>query len=33
MHSLCTFDGLRYGAAFIGFDDFVLVRQAILLTI
>ncbi|KAJ0103507.1 hypothetical protein Patl1_05659 [Pistacia atlantica] len=23
----------RYGAAFIGFDDFVLVRQAILLTI
>ncbi|XP_044462236.1 GPI ethanolamine phosphate transferase 3 isoform X3 [Mangifera indica] len=29
----CTFDGLRYGAAFIGFDDFVLVRQAILLTI
>ncbi|KAJ0034437.1 hypothetical protein Pint_24145 [Pistacia integerrima] len=29
----CAFDGLRYGAAFIGFDDFFLVRQAILLTI
>ncbi|CAK7356607.1 unnamed protein product [Dovyalis caffra] len=29
----CAFDGLRYGAAFIGFDEFVLVRQAILLTI
>ncbi|GMJ10472.1 hypothetical protein like AT5G17250 [Hibiscus trionum] len=29
----CAFDGLRYGAAFIGFDDFVLVPQAILLTI
>ncbi|XP_047170139.1 GPI ethanolamine phosphate transferase 3-like isoform X2 [Vigna umbellata] len=29
----CAFDGLRYGAAFIGFEEFVLVRQAILLTI
>ncbi|KAH9606249.1 hypothetical protein KSS87_007709 [Heliosperma pusillum] len=29
----CAFDGLRYGAAFVGFDEFVLVRQAILLTI
>ncbi|KAK9026042.1 hypothetical protein V6N11_038890 [Hibiscus sabdariffa] len=29
----CTFDGLRYGAAFIGFDEFVLIPQAILLTI
>ncbi|KAE8704275.1 hypothetical protein F3Y22_tig00110458pilonHSYRG00397 [Hibiscus syriacus] len=29
----CAFDGLRYGAAFIGFDDFVLAPQAILLTI
>lgn len=29
----CAFDGLRYGAAFIGFDEFVLIRQAILLTI
>ncbi|XWS10689.1 hypothetical protein CRYUN_Cryun38cG0019100 [Craigia yunnanensis] len=29
----CTFDGLRYGAAFMGFDEFILVRQAILLTI
>ncbi|XP_021288049.1 GPI ethanolamine phosphate transferase 3 [Herrania umbratica] len=29
----CAFDGLRYGAAFIGFDEFILVRQAILLTI
>ncbi|KAK1577796.1 hypothetical protein Q3G72_024883 [Acer saccharum] len=29
----CAFDGLRYGAAFIGFDEFVLVRQAFLLTI
>ncbi|KAJ4802575.1 GPI ethanolamine phosphate transferase 3 [Rhynchospora pubera] len=27
----CTFDGLRYGAAFIGFDEFKVVRQAILL--
>ncbi|XP_078168361.1 alkaline-phosphatase-like family protein isoform X2 [Carex rostrata] len=29
----CTFDGLRYGAAFIGFDEFKIVRQAILLFI
>eukprot|EP00257_Ricinus_communis_P021964 XP_015581562.1 GPI ethanolamine phosphate transferase 3 isoform X2 [Ricinus communis] len=29
----CAFDGLRYGAAFIGFDEFILVRQAVLLTI
>ncbi|GAB4825654.1 hypothetical protein Ancab_008528 [Ancistrocladus abbreviatus] len=29
----CAFDGLRYAAAFIGFDEFILVRQAILLTI
>ncbi|KAK2977330.1 hypothetical protein RJ640_004073 [Escallonia rubra] len=29
----CAFDGLRYGAAFIGFDEFNLIRQAILLTI
>ncbi|XP_061361608.1 GPI ethanolamine phosphate transferase 3 isoform X2 [Gastrolobium bilobum] len=29
----CAFDGLRYGAAFIGFEDFMLVRQAILLAI
>ncbi|KAK4801660.1 hypothetical protein SAY86_022147 [Trapa natans] len=29
----CAFDGLRYGAAFIGFDEFVLIQQAILLTI
>ncbi|KAJ4722696.1 GPI ethanolamine phosphate transferase 3 [Melia azedarach] len=29
----CAFDGLRYGAAFIGFDEFILVRQALLLTI
>lgn len=29
----CAFDGLRYGAAFIGFDEFNLVRQAILLAI
>ncbi|XP_022749404.1 GPI ethanolamine phosphate transferase 3 isoform X2 [Durio zibethinus] len=29
----CAFDGLRYGAAFIGFDEFILVRQAILLAI
>ncbi|KAM1923092.1 hypothetical protein FF1_021640 [Malus domestica] len=28
----CAFDGLRYGAAFIGFDEFVLGPQAILLT-
>ncbi|KAL6578210.1 hypothetical protein OROMI_010538 [Orobanche minor] len=29
----CAFDGLRYAAAFVGFDEFNLVRQAILLTI
>lgn len=29
----CAFDGLRYGAAFVGFDEFMLIRQAILLTI
>ncbi|KNA18547.1 hypothetical protein SOVF_069740 [Spinacia oleracea] len=29
----CAFDGLRYGAAFVGFDEFKLVRQAILLAI
>uniref|UniRef100_A0A0D9XI49 Uncharacterized protein n=1 Tax=Leersia perrieri TaxID=77586 RepID=A0A0D9XI49_9ORYZ len=29
----CTFDGLRYGAAFIGFDDFHIIRQGILLFI
>ncbi|XP_058099385.1 uncharacterized protein LOC131243812 isoform X2 [Magnolia sinica] len=29
----CTFDGLRYGAAFIGFDDFNLIRQGVLLAI
>ncbi|VVB14891.1 unnamed protein product [Arabis nemorensis] len=29
----CAFDGLRYGAAFVGFDEFVLIRQAILLTV
>ncbi|KAI4335126.1 hypothetical protein L6164_013802 [Bauhinia variegata] len=29
----CAFDGLRYGAAFIGFEEFVLFRQAILLAI
>lgn len=29
----CTFDGLRYGAAFIGFDDFNIIRQGILLAI
>ncbi|KAH6778295.1 Alkaline-phosphatase-like family protein [Perilla frutescens var. frutescens] len=29
----CAFDGLRYAAAFIGFDEFILIRQAILLTI
>ncbi|BFG15919.1 hypothetical protein CerSpe_021930 [Prunus speciosa] len=28
----CAFDGLRYGAAFIGFEEFLLVPQAILLT-
>ncbi|KAI4369473.1 hypothetical protein MLD38_017910 [Melastoma candidum] len=29
----CAFDGLHYGAAFVGFDEFALVCQAILLTI
>ncbi|KZV27432.1 GPI ethanolamine phosphate transferase 3, partial [Dorcoceras hygrometricum] len=29
----CAFDGLRYASAFIGFDEFKLIRQAILLTI
>ncbi|KAB2096272.1 hypothetical protein ES319_A01G097800v1 [Gossypium barbadense] len=29
----CAFDGLRYGAAFVGFDEFILIPQAILLTI
>ncbi|XP_073122694.1 uncharacterized protein [Henckelia pumila] len=29
----CAFDGLRYAAAFIGFDEFNLIRQAVLLTI
>ncbi|XP_077218141.1 alkaline-phosphatase-like family protein isoform X2 [Tasmannia lanceolata] len=29
----CNFDGLRYGAAFIGFDDFNLMRQGALLAI
>ncbi|CAO2819154.1 unnamed protein product [Amaranthus hypochondriacus] len=29
----CAFDGLRYGAAFVGFDEFMLVRQAFLLAI
>ncbi|KAL1195447.1 hypothetical protein V5N11_030721 [Cardamine amara subsp. amara] len=29
----CAFDGLRYGTAFVGFDEFVLIRQAILLTV
>ncbi|KAF5177764.1 Gpi ethanolamine phosphate transferase [Thalictrum thalictroides] len=29
----CAFDGLRYGAAFTGFDEFNLVRQAIILFI
>ncbi|KAF7825759.1 GPI ethanolamine phosphate transferase 3 isoform X2 [Senna tora] len=29
----CAFDGLRYGAAFVGFEEFMLVRQAILLAI
>lgn len=28
----CAFDGLRYGAAFTGFDEFILLPQAILLT-
>lgn len=29
----CAFDGLRYAAAFIGFEEFILFPQAILLTI
>ncbi|KMT11998.1 hypothetical protein BVRB_5g099600 [Beta vulgaris subsp. vulgaris] len=29
----CAFDGLRYGAAFVGFDEFMLFRQAVLLAI
>ncbi|KAG9138781.1 hypothetical protein Leryth_007418 [Lithospermum erythrorhizon] len=29
----CAFDGLRYASAFIGFDEFNLIRQAVLLTI
>lgn len=29
----CAFDGLRYGTAFVGFDEFVLLRQAIILAI
>ncbi|XP_078435791.1 alkaline-phosphatase-like family protein isoform X2 [Wolffia australiana] len=29
----CAFDGLRYGAAFVGFDQFDLIRQGILLSI
>ncbi|XP_038977251.1 GPI ethanolamine phosphate transferase 3-like isoform X1 [Phoenix dactylifera] len=29
----CTFDGLRYSAAFIGFDHFNIIRQGILLAI
>ncbi|CAK9165920.1 unnamed protein product [Ilex paraguariensis] len=29
----CAFDGLRYAAAFIGFDEFNLIRQAALLSI
>ncbi|KAG8088181.1 hypothetical protein GUJ93_ZPchr0010g7705 [Zizania palustris] len=29
----CTFDGLRYGAAFIGFDHFHIIRQGLLLFI
>lgn len=29
----CTFDGLRYGAAFIGFEHFNIIRQGILLAI
>ncbi|RWV94878.1 hypothetical protein BHE74_00009718, partial [Ensete ventricosum] len=26
----CTFDGLRYGAAFVGFDHFNIMRQGLL---
>lgn len=29
----CTFDGLRYGAAFVGFENFNIVRQGLLLSI
>lgn len=29
----CTFDGLRYAAAFIGFDNFNIIRQGVLLVI
>ncbi|XP_027164375.1 GPI ethanolamine phosphate transferase 3-like isoform X2 [Coffea eugenioides] len=29
----CAFDGLRYAAAFIGFDEFNLIRQAVLLAL
>ncbi|CAA6668859.1 unnamed protein product [Spirodela intermedia] len=29
----CAFDGLRYGAAFVGFDHFDLIRQGVLLAI
>ncbi|KAL1372883.1 GPI ethanolamine phosphate transferase 3 isoform X1 [Arachis hypogaea] len=29
----CAFDGLHYGAAFIGFEEFMLVPQAIILTL
>ncbi|XP_071713897.1 uncharacterized protein [Rutidosis leptorrhynchoides] len=29
----CAFDGLRYAAAFIGFDEFTITPQAILLTV
>ncbi|KAL6890532.1 hypothetical protein ACP4OV_008787 [Aristida adscensionis] len=29
----CTFDGLRYGAAFVGFDQFHIIRQGLLLSI
>ncbi|KAH9319619.1 hypothetical protein KI387_021388, partial [Taxus chinensis] len=29
----CTFDGLRYGAAFIGFDNFNIIRQGVLLAL
>lgn len=29
----CTFDGLRYGAAFIGFEHFSIIRQGLLLAI
>ncbi|MED6205700.1 hypothetical protein PIB30_020139 [Stylosanthes scabra] len=29
----CAFDGLHYGAAFIGFEEFMLIPQAIILTL